>query len=99
LFEGKERVQASVGIVLLEREGECMISSGDVINDSAFYSFLCFSVHLCFVKPIAFSLELDKLLHLSLTQFTGCIREVNDKATKRIVYLFICGLCMDGVHS
>lgn len=62
LFEGKERVQASVGIVLMEREGECIIYH---------YSFLCLCVHLCFVTPIAFSVDLDKQWHLSLKKFTG----------------------------
>jgi len=96
LFEGKERVQASVGIVLMEREGECIIYH---------YSFLCHCVHLCFVSRIAFSVDLDKQWHLSLKKFTGCLDEVHDKATKKLsVYLciyllFICGLCIDGVSS
>jgi len=94
LFEGKERVQAAVGIVLMEREGECIIYH---------YSFLCLCVHLCFVTPIAVSVGLDKqwrLSNLSLKKFTGCLDEVHDKATKKMfVYLFICGLCIDGVSS
>jgi len=81
LFEGKERVQASVGIVLMEREGERIIYH---------YSFLCLCVHLCFVTPIAFSVDLDKQWHLSLKKFTGCLDEVHNKATKKIfVYLII----------
>lgn len=81
LFEGKERVQASVGIVLMEREGECIIYH---------YSFLCLCVHLCFVTPIAFSVDLDKQWHLSLKKYTGCLDEVKDKAIKKFcIYLFV----------
>lgn len=83
LFEGKERVQAAVGIVLMEREGECIIYH---------YSFLCLCVHLCFVTPIAVSAGLDKQWHLSnlsLKKFTGCLDEVHDKATKKTVCVFI----------
>ena len=80
MFEGKERVQASVGIVLMEREGECIIYH---------YSFLCLCVHLCFVTRIAFSVDLDKQWHLSLKKITGCLDEVHDKATKKIVCVFV----------
>lgn len=74
LFEGKERVEASVGIVLKERQGECIIDH---------YSFLSFCAHLCFVTPIAFSVDLDKQWHLSLKKLLVAYMKFMTKLPKK----------------